>query len=483
MPTQYLKYFPQDRCPWMHLFASGWKETRSETATWESSTLKESWIGFYNDHLENKGFCLVTGAEKAKLADMHPAKLRHDADKAKIISSNDLNGYTFRGRFLTAAQAAGVSFEVTQKAHIALQWLIRRQAFRSGDQVFVTWAVSGKQIPDPCANSWDFLGDDIQQNIPSYSQIGDFGQAFAVRFNRKLAGYKSNITDTEDIVVMGLNSATPGRMAITFYRELTGSEFINRIEKWHTEFSWYQSYGKEKKFIGTPSPRDIAWCAYGSKVEGQNGIKLLSATIERLLPCIIDGRPVPLDLIEQSVRRTSNRNGLEPWEFEKCLGIACSIYKGFHKERGYSMVLEEERKSRDYLYGKLLAVADQIESKALQIARENRGTTASRLMQRFAERPFSTWKNISEALKPYKDRIRAKYPPLLTGYKELLDLIHSQFLPNDYKSDDRLSGEYLLGFHCQRQWFREHKREKGKWVPKMAEDKDANEIDSDELST
>ena len=45
---------------------------------------------------------------------------------------------------------------------------------------------------------------------------------------------------------------------------------------------------------------------------------------------------------------------------------------------------------------------------ALQLAKENRGTTASRLMQRFADRPFSTWKNIEEALKPYKDRIRCK---------------------------------------------------------------------------
>ena len=106
-------------------------------------------------------------------------------------------------------------------------------------------------------------------------------------------------------------------MAITFYRELTGSEFLERIEKWHSDFAWFQNYGRDKNdkkkmiyFEGAPAPKDIAWCAYGRKVEGKNGIKLLNATVERLLPSIIDGRAVPRDLVEQCVRRAANRAGL-----------------------------------------------------------------------------------------------------------------------------------------------------------------------------
>jgi CRISPR-associated protein Csd1 len=144
------------------------------------------------------------------------------------------------------------------------------------------------------------------------------------------------------------------------------------------------------------------------------------------------------------------------------------------------MALEEERCSRDYLYGRLLAVADQIESKALQLANENRATTASRLMQRFSDRPFSAWKNIEEALKPYMDRIRARYPGLLSGYEELLDKIHSRILAVNYITDTRLTGEYLLGYHCQRQWFREHKRDKGQWVLKSADDTENPETHSEE---
>jgi CRISPR-associated protein Csd1 len=348
---------------------------------------------------------------------------------------------------------------------------------------FVVWAVSCKPVPDPCANSWDFLGDDFQTDDTSTSQTGDVGQSFALRFQKKLAGYKANITDTEDIVVMGLGSATPGRMAITFYRKLTGSEFLERIEKWHSDFAWFQNYGRDKDdkkkmvlFQGAPAPRDIAWCAYGRKIEGKNGIKLLNAAVERLLPSIIDGRPVPRDLVEQCVRRASNRvgfkqerNGSQP-DFEKCLGIACSIYKGFYNERGYIMALEEERNSRDYLYGSLLALAEKLESMAHYYANEKRETTAARLMQRFADRPFSTWLTIETSLTPYKSRINSKNPGLLKGYMELIDRICSQFQIDEFKQDSRLSGEFLLSYHCQRKWLNEHKREKGQWVSKTDDD-------------
>ncbi|ABC78621.1 type I-C CRISPR-associated protein Cas8c/Csd1 [Syntrophus aciditrophicus] len=469
---------------------------KPHSGTWEDESLIESWINFDASqnmpNKENQSLCMLSGAS-VRIAKGHHRFLRTPDDGAKLLSSNDLEGFTFRGRFTdvkndSGKQACTVGYVESQKAHNALRWLIARQKYHKIEdefvRCFVTWAVRCKPIPDPCANSLDFLGDEFKINDTATPQDGDVGQSFALRFNKKLAGYKANISDTEDIVVMGLDSATPGRMAITYYRELTGSEFLERIEKWHSDFSWFQNYGRDKRFLGAPSPKDIAWCSYAKRI-GENSelrvdIKLLNATVERLLPSIVDGRPVPRDLIEQSVRRVSNRAGLEPWEFEKCLGIACSLFKGFYNDRRYSMALEEERTSRDYLYGRLLALADQIEWRALRLANEKRGTTASRLMQRFSDRPFSTWKNIEEALKPYKDRIRAKYPGLLDGYEELLDAIHSKILSANYITDTRLTGEYLLGYHCQRQWFRDHKREKGQWILKSADDVENQEADFEE---
>lgn len=426
--------------------------------TWEDDSLKVAWQRREASQKSTAGFCMVQGysdrGEPRILATQHPAKLRHGADKAKIISSNDTSGFTFLGRFTDAEQAAGVSFEVTQKAHNALRWLIgRKQAFKNGDQVFVSWAIGGQPIPDPWASSMDLLGDGVAQTGLGQPEsfAGDVGQEFSRRLNRTIAGYRSNLSDTDEIVVMGLDSATPGRMAITFYRELDGSGLLQRIQHWHETVSWPQNFGKNSKFVGAPAPRDIAEAAYGRRLDD----KLKKATVERLLPCIIDGQTLPIDLVRSCVRRVLNRSGMDVWEWEKCLGIGCALYRGFHTERGYRMALEEDRKTRDYLYGRLLAIAEHLEGRALYVAGEQRDTTASRLMQRFADRPYSTWRNIELALSPYKSRLRVNRPAFLREMEKVLDQLESSFSTVDQKesftNDRPLSGEFLLSYHCQRQ--------------------------------
>ena len=344
---------------------------------------------------------MVTGTETS-LAVQHPAKLRHGGDKAKLISSNDTSGYTFRGRFLEADEAATVAFEVTQKAHNALRWLIQNQAYRSGDQAIVSWAVSGKPLPNPLDSTLELFG---QAAAGDDAVPAETAQAFARRLASAIRGYGAKLDPAEDVVVIGMESATPGRMGITFYRELRGSEFLERIEAWHSQYAWPQNFGKDARFIGTPAPRDIAEAAFGvARVRSDE--KLRKATAERLLPCIIEGARLPRGLVESTTRRASNRAGLDNWEWEKVLGIACGLFKGHHVERNYQMALEPDRKSRDYLYGRLLAVADNLEKYALDMAGEKRDTTAARLMQRFADRPASTWRTIELALRPSMTRLR-----------------------------------------------------------------------------
>ncbi len=424
--------------------------------TWKDQSLMDAWVGFDASQNQSHGFCMVTGKNMV-LAQSHPKRLRHAGDGAKLISSNDLSGFTFLGRLTDADQVLGVGFEVTQKSHNALRWLLdknRKQAFQNGDQVIVAWAVSGTSLPDPFANSAQMFGLESEQEdvVPTYQ--GDAGQAFAARLNKRLAGYRAQLGSTEEIVVMALDSATPGRMAITYYRELTGSEFIERLQAWHESCAWHQNFSKDFLFVGAPSPRDIAEAAYGRQVEGRSGEKLRKATVERLLPCIIDGRPIPRDLVESTVRRTANRSGLEKWEWEKNLGIACALFRGHYKQRSYQMALELDRTSRDYLFGRLLAVAEHIEGRALYFAGEKRDTSAAKLMQRFADHPYSTWRTIELSLTPYKTRLRSRSAGFLVNMEKLIDGIICAFDGKDFMSEARLSGEFLLGYHCQRQSLR-----------------------------
>lgn len=452
--------------------------------TWQDTTLQRSWIDYDAQYGGIQDFCYVLGKVK-NISANHPAKLRHTGDKAKLVSSNDSSGFTFRGRFSDPSghQAAAVSFEVTQKVHNALRWLISRQGYRNGDQVFVSWAVSGKATPEPFKDSWALFqaepefqeggSDELEKS--RIDQTVDLGGSFAAKFRKYMAGYHASLDVNEQIIIMGLDSATPGRMGIIYYRELLAREFLERIEAWHHQFAWPQRHtlespdprSKKKPIrktiwpVSSPAPRVIAEAAYGNILKS-NG-KFKKSVIERILPCIVDGRPFPRDIMLSAVRRAANPNNSDKWEWQRNLGVACALYKGFYlrhpqesERRKYRMALEEERTTRDYLFGRLLALAEKIEETALRIGGEQRPTTAARLMQRFADRPFSTWRTIELALQPYMMRLQNNRRGFLVNRKKELDTVQALFYPDDFTSDKSLSGEFLLGYHCQRQaWLKQ----------------------------
>ena len=246
---------------------------------------------------------------------------------------------------------------------------------------------------------------------------------------------------------MGLDAATPGRMSITFYKELAGSDFLHRIDEWHETCAWIHRYGYDKEtkrhftFVGAPAPVDIAEATFGKKADD----KIKKATVARLLPCIIDGRSMPRDIVESAVRRVCNRIAMDDWEWNKTLSIACSLFKKYNIKENYEMALEENRTTRDYLYGRLLAIADRLEGSALHKAKEKRDTNAARFMQLFADHPHKTWRQIELALSPYKARLGGAH--YFTG---LVDEVMCKFNSDDFSNDKPLSGEFLLGYHCQR---------------------------------
>jgi CRISPR-associated protein Csd1 len=119
------------------------------------------------------------------------------------------------------------------------------------------------------------------------------------------------------------------------------------------------------------------------------------------------------------------------------------------------MSLDESRTSRDYLYGRLLALADSMEGLALNVAKVQRDTTAARLMQRFADHPYTTWRTIELQLTPYIAQLRSSRAAALQRRQSLIDAVYTLFESSGGEStflDNRpLSGEFLLGFHSQRE--------------------------------
>ena len=116
------------------------------------------------------------------------------------------------------------------------------------------------------------------------------------------------------------------------------------------------------------------------------------------------------------------------------------------------MSLDTQIRSRDYLYGRLIAQAESMEWYALYLQNgkktPTRATNAERYFQQFAQRPYSTWRNLaSEKLVPYQNYLTSQGKDF---YKQAIGEIMELFQRDDYVCDDKLSGEFLLGYHCQK---------------------------------
>ncbi|WP_283245047.1 type I-C CRISPR-associated protein Cas8c/Csd1 [Qiania dongpingensis] len=108
--------------------------------------------------------------------------------------------------------------------------------------------------------------------------------------------------------------------------------------------------------------------------------------------------------------------------------------------------MQLDTKKSDYLYGRLLAVADFIEERAMDKGRDY-PTNAIRLMQQFVQRPFETWPKIHEKLIP-------SFKKLGTNgriYQLILGEIEELFLGKNRYECGELSLEFLQGFSSQRQ--------------------------------
>ena len=459
--------------------------------TWKDNNLFIAWQNYYASLDSKDGFCHITGKNTA-LASKHPKGILRSSNNAKLISANDMDGFTFRGRFTddknsikNGYQAVNISAEVTEKAHSALAWLLTSQGHEESGQAVVAWAIDGSKIPQPYQHlkpidksidekneidefvEDEFVDEDDISEIVEDQPIKlqhhkDIGGQFAHNLKKTMQGYRQKLTDNDQISVISLDSATPGRMAVTYYYEAMPDDYLTAIADWYDNFAWYAFYfdketNQKRMTIQAPTPYQIAVSAYGSRVS--DAVK--KQVVSQVLPVIVEGhyRQIPKTLMDLCVKHACNPLGLENWEWEQNLSVACSLYRGYYnrlkndKKRSYTVALQENYTSRDYLYGRLLAIAEDIESLALYVAGENRVTTAQRYMQQFANRPFSTWRNIELSLDPYMKRLKNNRPDYLFNKQNLLNDVMSKFDINDFNNNTPLSGEFLLGYHCQKMAF------------------------------
>lgn len=444
---------------------------------WRNQELYKKYSEYYQRKLETKKLCYASGKIES-CSDKHPSKIRNSADKAKLISGNDESGFTYRGRFTAKEQVVSVGYDTSQKAHNALRWFIQKQGYTRDESAIVCWMVNrDMQIPDMMKDSVnayndidDFDFDTIDTYETSTANKHDTGKNFAEQFNNAVNGYVGKIKMDDRVAIIALDAATTGRLSVVYYDEMGGKQYVDAILNWQTHCKWYRTVKVGKAEDGkqritcecTPSPRDMALAAFGVQrsewLEADS--KLIRATVKRLLPCITQkGTKIPTDIIRAAAQRASMPQTMSDYIwYNDVLCVVCAMIRFNYEEGSMTMdyFLNDNVDDRNVLFGRLLAVYDYMEQRAMfeydenGKVKERRTTNAKRYWNAYSSRPAKTFKTIKQNLVAYEKKLSDFE---LMKFEEWTGEIMEHLAGNGF-DNTALSEMYLPGYYQQMEYMK-----------------------------
>ena len=409
---------------------------------WTDRTLMNAFIDYYREKRTDTppALCMISG-ELEMPAGQHPKGIVPISGNAKLISANDSSGFTYRGRFDDAAQAATVGYAASQKAHSVLRWLVANQSVSFGGRTFLCWNPQGIQVPRVTGPMGRRSGTAQRAANPSQYQK---------QLREALSGWKEDLPQSAGVVIAAFDAATTGRLAVTYYNELLASDFLDRLHDWESSCCWEDGpYG-----IQSPSLFQIVSWAFGTPRNGKAEMddRILSQQMQRLVACRVDKAPFPLDIERALAEKASHLLLYEGENRQKLLFTACAAIRKYHcdhlKEE-WDMALDKNCSDRSYLFGRLLAIADAIENNTYT-DEDRRETNAIRMQKAFTLRPMTTWSALWDKLRPYNKRLAQSKPGLYRYYHSVIDDILNRLSPFDPTLNQKLDDIYLLGYSHQR---------------------------------
>lgn len=447
---------------------------------WKSQELYDLYAKYYYSTLTGRALNYASGREEI-CSEKHPSKIRNTADKAKLISGNDDVGFTYRGRFQNKSEAVGVGYETSQKAHNALRWLLKKQGYSDAGSAIVVWKLPGQEVeqepetdplgvPDIFAdtpNAFSFAWK--TDSLPEDEEDLDTGDLYARQLNLAMAGYADKFHADDKVIMIAVDAATPGRLSITYYHEFAGNDFIQRLIHWHRNCTWrrrvkLKNSDKKVWVESAPSPKEIALAAFG--IERGNAYlscddKLLKATVQRILPCVVGLNPkIPADIVRAAVNRASEPLAYSSFVWRnQVLAVACAMIK-YNKYEGRVDAMEQE-KNRSYLFGGLLAIMEAMEQNAMYTSsgsNEERLTNAKKLWNVYTRRPAKTYERLySKIMQGYMAKLKSG-----TRYffeNEMMEIVNELREIEGFDNQPLKEG-YLLGYYAQREKLMNKSKEK-----------------------
>lgn len=414
---------------------------------WKNRNLFSAYISWYKCQQEgNLQYCMITG-NMAVPAKSYNKGIIPSKPTAKLISANDKEGATFRGRFADEFEALSVGFEANQKSHNALRWIVATQGDSEASlngRCFVCWCPAGKELPKP-------TGIMKRKNTPLEKKYTP--NDYRDNLRKVMNGWKAEYFPSDNAVTAVIDSATKGRLSLIYYNEVNACDFIERLGYWDETCCWETpDYG-----IQPPLLSKIADYAFGTlqkkKIEADTKIK--KSIMLQLVKCRIENGHIPKAVYEALVQKCGNLQLFpddEDYHYLRrdFLYTTCAVIRKYHidylKEE-CEMALDPNKRDRSYQFGRLMAIMEKIEKDTFDDD-EKRETNIIRRQTAFVMQPNRVFVSVMEHLKT------AYYPQLKVSSKQFYEITIESIMEilSDYESDlnKPLGDTYLLGYYLQK---------------------------------
>lgn len=412
----------------------------------ENETLHKLYQAYYlSNKNDNLDFCMATG-NLAITTTKHINVSKFG--KAKLISSNDAYGFTYKGRFLDGREACSIGYEASQKAHNALNWVLANEGIHLGNRICVAWNPQGKIIPK------------IQLPIAvQCKQAKPEASTYKNELRKKVFAYSKLFLKGEQVVIAMFDAANPGRLAVTYYNEMPGISLVKKLEKWD-ETTLFKSIDRGAFVPSLYKYVAFSYGIYRTKNSNDAGMfemdeKIQNKQMQRLIACRIDNKMFPIDILKRLVINSSNLGAYDRNTRNQILHTTCSAIRKYYIDKlqeDISMALEKEKKNRSYQYGRLLAVLEKIEQDTYDKKETMRETNAIQLQQRFVQKPLETSEQIVRKLKQAYYRKLKK--SAIAYYEKLIEEILCVISEcEELELEKSLDEMYLIGYYLQKQDF------------------------------
>ena len=411
----------------------------------------------------DKGICNISGKEERIIKNHRSPK--GVFENAKLISQN--SEIAFIGdRFPTKESSNNiirVGYETSEKIHLMIKYLLENKnsnIWLESSQYLINWFsddLANKSQLDIVKPEFDSLFEDEEDDVEESHQLirpnavnQEIGSSFIK--GRKLFG-----NDATYYIAI-LTKTSKGRIALKYFRQLQVSQLLKNLENWQDTYSW-----EERTKLGiykqkTPNFNEIINAAYGvdrGRYLELDNDSFRSDQYQQLVTALIDGKAIPNSIVKKLEANIKHRqNYPKCWHSLQQVSLAV-LHKQYGRE--FKPMVDHENTNRSYLFGRLLAIFELMETQRYRIegGNQERITNAERYWNAYTSQPAKLMMNLANKIKPYEETVklnsRGIYNKLEKEREKIISLLSPLMTNKDI--NDPLDYQFIFGYYSEKQYF------------------------------